>query len=469
MTTLETSYLFSKLFFLIIIIIIIIITFPNASFLPQKRYHPADRNHMRGAVFTPNATCAPSTSYARTTTTSSIRSYHKLARRRSARTTTLFYASMSDANPNASSPSSNGSKLSDDSFTLADVGEDSTLAEKRNEFQEAISKAQSAQREKKIFDEKSESSTWEVKDTSTNEPVAKPLTDPSPINVDATAIKKKKELKDDDEPLRMIGSAPVKSSSDEPAYSKELSRTVKALVPEGASAATVLRTTKRFMEAYEAGLTPEEQIGYALGVPTDKLNETQKKYAPLVAEKLKENAMQLKGELLAATNLYEAGIQAYSVGQYPKALKLFENALEETSETSLMGGKIQIYKALTLYALRRLEECIDLYTFLEGTHPVGNIRRQAGELKYIAEAPRLELDEDEFVDVPAGVKDANTYRGYGKAVGKSGKPKVPKTYTEEALERVNYAKYTPNRLQLVGWTAVAIGLALYGAYVTGGG
>ena len=77
MTTLETSYLFSKLFFLIIIIIIIIIiiTFPNASFLPQKRYHPADRNHMRGAVFTPNATCAPSTSYARTTTTSSIRSY----------------------------------------------------------------------------------------------------------------------------------------------------------------------------------------------------------------------------------------------------------------------------------------------------------------------------------------------------------------------------------------------------------
>ena len=385
------------------------------------------------------------------------------------RTTTLFYASMSDANPNASSPSSNGSKLSDDSFTLADVGEDSTLAEKRNEFQEAISKAQSAQREKKIFDEKSESSTWEVKDTSTNEPVAKPLTDPSPINVDATAIKKKKELKDDDEPLRMIGSAPVKSSSDEPAYSKELSRTVKGLVPEGASAATVLRTTKRFMEAYEAGLSPEEQIGYALGVPTDKLNGTQKKYAPLVAEKLKENAMQLKGELLAATNLYEAGIQAYSVGQYPKALKLFENALEETSETSLMGGKIQIYKALTLYALRRLEECIDLYTFLEGTHPVGNIRRQAGELKYIAEAPRLELDEDEFVDVPAGGKDANTYRGFGKAVGKSGKPKVPKTYTEEALERVNYAKYTPNRLQLVGWTAVAVGLALYGAYVTDGG
>jgi len=359
---------------------------------------------------------------------------------------------------------------------LADVGEDSTLAEKRNEFQEAIAKAQTEQKEKKIFDEKSESSTWEVKGTEVSSlpppppAVAKPLTDLSPINVDATAIEKEKKRNDDDgdkdEPLRMIGSAPVKSSSGEPTFSKQLSRTVKALVPEGASAATVLKTTKRFMEAYEAGLTPEEQIGYALGVPTDKLNETQKKYAPLVAEKLKENAMQLKGELLAATNLYEAGIQAYSVGQYPKALKFFGNALEETSDTSLLGGKIQIYKALTLYALRRLEECIDLYTFLEGTHPIGSIRRQAGELKYIAEAPRLELEEDEYVDVPAGVKDANRYRGYGKVVGKSGKPKVPKTYTEEAMERVNYAKYAPNRLQLIGWTAVAIGLALYGAYVT---
>jgi len=383
-------------------------------------------------------------------------------------------ASANDENANPLSQSSVGQVSSnDESFTLAAaVGEDSTLAEKRNEFQEAIAKAQSEQQDKKMFDEKSESSTWEVKETTTDalNISAKPLTDPSPINVDATAIekqtKKKEGVDDDDEPLRMIGSAPVKSASEEPAFSKQLSKTVKALVPEGASAATVLRTTKRFMEAYEAGLTPEEQIGYALGVPADKLNETQKKYAPLVAEKLKENAMQLKGELLAATTLYEAGIQAYSVGQYPKALKLFGEALEETSDTSLLGGKIQIYKALTLYALRRLEECIDLYTFLEGTHPIGSIRRQAGELKYIAEAPRLELQEDEYVDVPAGVKDANSYRGYGKAVGKSGKPKVPKTYTEEALERVNYAKYTPNRLQLIGWTAVALGLALYGAYVT---
>ena len=143
-------------------------------------------------------------------------------------------ASANDENANPLSQSSVGKvSANDESFTLAAaVGEDSTLAEKRNEFQEAIAKAQSKQQDKKMFDEKSESSTWEVKETTTD--ASKPLTDPSPINVDATAIEKQTKKKDseddDDEPLRMIGSAPVKSASEEPAFSKQLSKTVKALV-----------------------------------------------------------------------------------------------------------------------------------------------------------------------------------------------------------------------------------------------
>lgn len=355
------------------------------------------------------------------------------------------------------------------------------LKEKREEFAEEIERAKLLQKDRKLFDEKSVSETWEVKTTTsaeqqktTEDYVEKTVElKKQKDDVNGDISKKEKKRNDDDknkddeseEPLRMIGSAPVNNKATDDTYSQQLSRTVKALVPDGASAATVLRTTKRFMEAFEAGLTPEEQIGYALGVPTDMLNETQKKYAPLVAEKLKENALQLKGELLAATKLYDAGIDCYSIGQYGNSLKLFNKALEETSETSMLGGKIQIYKALTLYALRRNEECIDLYTFLEGTHPNASIRRQAGELKYIAEAPRIELSANEVVEVPAGVKDANRYRGYGKST-KIGKPKVPKTYTEEALERVNYGKYTPNKLQLVGWTVVLLGLAIYGASLT---
>ena len=335
--------------------------------------------------------------------------------------------------------------------SLAEVDEekDSALSAKRDEFAEEIAKAKRDSVERKIFDDKNANDD----------------------NKSDGAVKQRRndenEDEGEDEPLRIFGSAPVNKGENEPKYSKQLSKTVRALVPEGASASTVLRTTKRFMEAYEAGLPLEEQVAFALGVPVDKLNSIQKKYAPLAAEKLEENAKQLKGELLAVTKLYDAGIHAYSVGRYPESLKLFEQALEETSETSLMGGRILIYQCLSLYALRRIKDCIKLYTYIENTHPVPKIRKQVEELKYIAEAPRLELGEDEYVDVPAGVRDGDVYRrGYGKATRSAVKPKVPKTYTEEALERVNYAKYKPNRLQLVGWSAIAICLAVYGAHIS---
>ena len=63
----------------------------------------------------------------------------------------VIRASSSDANPTRNSTSSSTSKVSEDdeSFTLADVGEDSTLAEKRNEFQEAIAKAQMEQKRRR--------------------------------------------------------------------------------------------------------------------------------------------------------------------------------------------------------------------------------------------------------------------------------------------------------------------------------
>ena len=146
-------------------------------------------------------TCAPTTSYSSSSFLSSASSLIRRRNERREERREVIRASSSDANPSRNNSSSSTSKVSeedDESFTLADVGEDSTLAEKRNEFQEAIAKAQTEQKEKKIFDEKSESSTWEVKGTEVSSlppppPVAKPLTDLSPINVDATAIEKEKK------------------------------------------------------------------------------------------------------------------------------------------------------------------------------------------------------------------------------------------------------------------------------------
>lgn len=46
------------------------------------------------------------------------------------------------------------------------------------------------------------------------------------------------------------------------------------------------------------------------------------------------------------------------------------------------------------------QECIDLYKSLEATHPSAQIRKQAANLRFILEAPRLKLRPDERVSVP---------------------------------------------------------------------
>lgn len=53
-----------------------------------------------------------------------------------------------------------------------------------------------------------------------------------------------------------------------------------------------------------------------------------------------------------------------------------------------------------LQACGREQECIDLYKVLEQQHPSAKIKRQAEQLRFIMEAPRLKLRPDERVSVP---------------------------------------------------------------------
>lgn len=52
-------------------------------------------------------------------------------------------------------------------------------------------------------------------------------------------------------------------------------------------------------------------------------------------------------------------------------------------------------------ACGREDECISTYKVLEDTHPVPRVRRQAANLRYIIEAPKMELGADERVQIPA--------------------------------------------------------------------
>ena len=62
--------------------------------------------------------------------------------------------------------------------------------------------------------------------------------------------------------------------------------------------------------------------------------------------------------------------------------------------------QIQIWLAMAYEANRRHTDCIALYKELESSHPMINIRRQAAELRYILEAPKLKISNDEVVTIP---------------------------------------------------------------------
>lgn len=53
-----------------------------------------------------------------------------------------------------------------------------------------------------------------------------------------------------------------------------------------------------------------------------------------------------------------------------------------------------------MQACGREKDCIDTYKWVEDNHPVPKIKKQAADLRYIMEAPKLELSPEERVTIP---------------------------------------------------------------------
>ena len=68
---------------------------------------------------------------------------------------------------------------------------------------------------------------------------------------------------------------------------------------------------------------------------------------------------------------------------------------------SRLGGEIQIQLALTKAANRKDDECIALLKTVEDTHPIKAVNKQAGDLKFIMEAPKLKVEDDEKLTLPS--------------------------------------------------------------------
>jgi hypothetical protein len=65
-----------------------------------------------------------------------------------------------------------------------------------------------------------------------------------------------------------------------------------------------------------------------------------------------------------------------------------------------LGGDIQLQLALACNATGKEDECIAILKTLEDSHPLRAISKQAKDLRFILEAPKLAIGEDEKVSVP---------------------------------------------------------------------
>ena len=213
-----------------------------------------------------------------------------------------------------------------------------------------------------------------------------------------------------------------------------------------------------------SGEDVDDLVAQQMGVSSAaQLTKTQEKYKDKIKAKLEERAEELRKEKEARAIKFTAGKAAYARGQYPVSVEFFESALNEEGPFSQLGGEIQMWLALGYQACGREEECIETYRTIEKTHPVPSIRRQAAELRYIMEAPKLELSEDEKVKIPV-LTDLEVNRG-GRAPAPRArpvqKPKREKTWDEEFWENYEPPKYLKNKYVWAATAVVVAGFWLY--------
>ncbi|KAE8719310.1 60S ribosomal protein L27a-3-like [Hibiscus syriacus] len=128
--------------------------------------------------------------------------------------------------------------------------------------------------------------------------------------------------------------------------------------------------------------------------------ETEEEKKLRVRKELEKVAQEQAERRATAQLMFELGQKAYGRGMYGRAIEFLEAALTIIPRLTLFGGEIQIWLAMAYEANNRHADCIALYQQLEKKHPSVSIRRQAAELRYILQAPKLKISQEEMVTIP---------------------------------------------------------------------
>ncbi|KAF5194475.1 Tetratricopeptide repeat-containing domain, partial [Thalictrum thalictroides] len=128
--------------------------------------------------------------------------------------------------------------------------------------------------------------------------------------------------------------------------------------------------------------------------------ETEEEKRMRVRRELEKVAKEQAERRATANLMFDLGQKAYGRGMYSRSIEFFEGALTIIPRPTFFGGEIQIWLAMAYEANNRHADCIALYKQLEKNHPIVNIRRQASELRYILQAPKLKISQEERVTIP---------------------------------------------------------------------
>jgi tetratricopeptide (TPR) repeat protein len=164
------------------------------------------------------------------------------------------------------------------------------------------------------------------------------------------------------------------------------------------------------------------------------------------------------------TKPYLQGQDAFERGQYREAIDYFQQALGLTSESSALGGAIQVWLVTAYEAAERREEALALCRQLR-THGNYETRQQAKQLLYILEAPKLQLKPEWLTQIPELNESGNlpSYRASAqRAVGQVTQQERSATpqWSTEPMEPID-PKESRGFLGLALGVSVAILMALW--------
>lgn len=157
---------------------------------------------------------------------------------------------------------------------------------------------------------------------------------------------------------------------------------------------------------------------------------------------------------------YAEGVEAMNRGNYERSVELLNRAVSFSGLASRRGGQMQLWLAQALHAAGQTAKSVRLLASAEA-HPDRDVRTVAAELRFIIQAPKLELNRSSFVYMDLNNFKGDSYLRKAERLPSVKKfPEPPEWGTPEWAEEWAEAQRNRKDVDIFGSNDLAIGTAL---------